>query len=208
MNTPLSRPTRQFPPYFGSLVRWTPLVLVLGIVSAARSHDAVQGDELRLTFSLQVTSEVVPTGDATCPLKLEIEGAGLTSLLGPVHDKASHCIGADGSANNGVFTFTGATLSGSPGGDDSEDSIEGQYLAQLVQTARSVFPTPTSSPGGYWLVYEQFCISKGTGKYVRIANNCPPSASPGRYFLARGSVDLDTGQANLFGTALVHLDSE
>jgi hypothetical protein len=175
--------------------------LALGLLSAVRSY---AGEELQLTFSVQLTTEVVPTADATCPLKLVIDGAGLTNLLGPVHDNASHCIRADGLADHGLFVFTGATLSGPPGGGDSEDSIGGQYLAHLAPTVKSVLPTPTSPARGYWLVYEEFCISNGTGKYARIANDCPTSTSPGRFFAARGSVDLDTGQANIYGSAIVH----
>lgn len=198
MNTPLTR-----------TARWLPLVLALGTVTTARSQNLATANELRLTLSAQLTSEVVPNADATCPLKLVIEGAALTNLLGPVHDNASHCIRADGSADHGLFVLTGATLGGQPGGDDSEDSIAGQYVARIVPTKRSVIPaTPGSSPGGYWLVYEEFCISKGTGKYVGIGNDCPTSTSPGHFFAARGSVDFDTGQVNIFGTALVHLTSE
>ena len=208
MDTPLTRTARHNPVSSRSLARWSPLVLALGMLSTARSQETVLADELRLTFSIQVTTEVVLSADTTCPLKLVIEGAALTNLLGPVHDDASHCIRADGSADHGLFTFTGASLSGLPGGEDSEDSITGQYLAHIVPTARSVIPTtPTSPPGGYWLVYEEFCIWKGTGKYARIANDCPTSTSPGRFFPARGSVDFDTGQANIYGTALVHLAS-
>jgi len=151
-----------------------------------------------------VTTKVVPAADANCPLKLVVEGAGLTNVLGPIHDNASHCIRADGSADHGLFRFTGATLSGPPGGGDSEDSISGQYLAHLVPTVNSVVPAPTSPARGYWLVYEEFCISNGTGKYAGIANDCPTSTNPGRFFAARGSVDLDTGQANIDGSAIVH----
>jgi hypothetical protein len=209
MNTQPTRKPRLNPGSSGSLTRWLPLVLALGMVTAAWSQDTVAADELRLTFSLQLTSQVVLTGDDTCPAKLVIEGAGEASLLGPVHENASHCIRPDGSADHGLFMFTGATLSAQTGGEDSEDSISGQYVARIVPTANSVFPTmPGSPPGGYWLVYEQFCISKGTGKYAGIANDCPTSTSPGRFFPARGSVDFDTGQANIFGTALVHLTSD
>ena len=184
-------------------------MLALGMMTIARPQDAIRADELRLTLSVQVTTEVVPTGDATCPLKLVIEGTGLTNLLGPVHDNASHCIRADGSADHGLFMFTGATLRGPPGGEDPDDSISGQYLAHIVPTPRSVFPaTPASPPGGYWLVYEEFCIWKGTGKYAHIANDCPTSTSQGHFFPARGSLDFDTGQANIYGTALVRLADE
>ena len=192
-----------------SLISWIVLVLAVTTVPTAQSQEGVSLDELPLTFSLQATSEVVLTGDATCPLKLLIEGAGLTSLLGPIHDNASHCIRADGSSDHGLFKFTGATLNGAPGGADSQDSISGQYVAHIVPTPRSVFPTtPAGSPGGYWLVYEEFCVSGGTGKFANIANDCPTSTSAGRFFAARGSVDLDTGQANIYGAARVHLDSE
>lgn len=209
MTTPITCATRQNLASSKSLISWIPLVLVLGTAPTAQSQDKVLGDELRLTFSLQATSEVVLTGDATCPLKLVIDGAGLTNLLGPIHDNASHCIRADGSADHGLFKFTGATLNGAPGGADSQDSISGQYLAHIVPTPRSVFPTtPAGSPGGYWLIYEEFCVLGGTGKFANIANDCPTSMGPGRFFPARGSVDLDTGQANIFGAARVHLDSE
>ena len=209
MNTLLTRIARHIPASSRTLVGWLPLALALGTVTTAQSQNTVLADELRLTFSAQLTSEVVFNADATCPLKLEIEGAALTNLLGPVHDNASHCIRADGAADHGLYTFTGATLSGPTGGEDSEDSITGQYLARIIPTARSIIPpTPASSPGGYWLIYEEFCIWKGTGKYVHIANDCPTSTSPGRFFPARGSVDFDTGQVNIYGTALVHLASE
>ena len=188
------------------LICGLPLALALCAVPTEYSQAAGWADELRLTFSAQVTSEVVLTGVATCPLKLVIEGAALTNLLGPVHDTASHCIAADGSAFDGLFLFTGATLSGPTGGTDSSDSISGQYTARIVPTARSVFPTtPTGSPGGYWLIYEEFCVSGGTGKFANIANDCPTSTSPGRFFPARGSVDFDTGQVNIYGAALVHI---
>jgi hypothetical protein len=126
-----------------------------------------------------------------------------------LQNSASHCVRADGSADHGVFTFIGAALGGPPGGEDSQDSITGQYVAHVVPTANSVFPaTPASPPGGYWLVYEAFCVWKGTGKYAAIANDCPTSTSPGRFFPARGSVDFDTGQANIYGTALVRVAFE
>jgi len=208
MNASSTRTARHIPVASRSLITWPALVLALGLVSIARSQDTFMGGELRLTFSLQATSEVMPTGDSTCPLKLMIQGVGLTSLLGPIRDEASHCVRSDGSADHGLFTFTGATLSGPPGGGDSEDTISGQYVARLLPTLKSVLPTPTSPPGGYWLVYEAFCISKGTGKYAHIANDCPTVTKPGRSFAARGSVDLDTGQANIYGTALIHLTWE
>ena len=205
MTTSLTRAARHNLASSKSLISWIPLVLALGTVASAQSQDGVWADELRLTFSLQATTKVVLTGDATCPLKLVIEGAGLTSLLGPIHDKASHCIRADGSADHGLFKFTGATLNGASGGGDSDDSISGQYVARIVPTARSVFPaTPAGSPGGYWLIYEEFCVLGGTGKFANIANDCPISTGPGRFFPARGSVDLDTGQVNIYGTARIH----
>jgi hypothetical protein len=188
---------------------WLSVALALGMATTARSQDASWAQGLRLTFSVQVTTEVVPNADPTCPLRVVIEGTGLTDLLGAVHDIASHCVGPDGLAENGRFTFTGATLVGPPGGGDSEDSISGQYIAHIVPTAQSVIPTtPSSSPGGYWLVYEEFCISQGTGKYARIANDCPTPTSAGRFYAARGSIDFDTGQANIYGSARVHLASE
>lgn len=191
----------------GSSIRWLPLLLALGAVPTAQSQP-IPEDGLRFTFSLQLTSEVVLTGDATCPLKLVIEGAGLSNLLGPIHSNASHCIRAAGVADQGLFKFTGATVAGTaPGGGDSGDSISGQYLAHVVPTARSVFPTtPTGSPGGYWLIYEEFCVSGGTGNLADIANDCPTSSSLGRFFAVRGSVDFDTGQVNIYGAARVRTE--
>jgi len=152
----------------------------------------------------QRASSCSTPADLTCPVRLIVEGAGLTNLLGPIHDDASHCDRPDGSADHGLFTFTGANLSGRAGGGDSEDSISGQYFAHLLPTVSSVVPTPTSPARGYWLVYEEFCISMGTGKYARIADDCPTSTNPGRFYAARGSVDLDTGQASIYGSAIVH----
>lgn len=209
MDTPLTHTARPIPASSRPFIRCLPLALALGLGITARSQDAFPADEMRLTFSIQVTTKGVLTGDPTCPFKLVIEGVALTNLLGPVHDNASHCVRADGSADHGVFTFIAAALGGPPGGEDSQDSITGQYVAHVVPTANSVFPaTPASPPGGYWLVYEAFCVWKGTGKYAAIANDCPTSTSPGRFFPARGSVDFDTGQANIYGTALVRVAFE
>ena len=104
----------------------------------------------KLSYSLQVTSKVRPTSDPACPLKLLIEGVGLTNLLGPVRDVQSHCIRQDGTLDHGVFTFAGAALGGLPGGDDSSDTISGQYRAHLVPSLTSVLSNP---PAGYWLGY-------------------------------------------------------
>ena len=209
MDTRLSHTAPTGSPSSRSLIRWLPLALALTVGTAAQSQEPFQVDGVRLTFSIQVTTKLVATDDPTCPFQLVIDGVGLTNLLGPVHDSASHCVAPDGSAYRGAFTFTGATLSGPPGGGDSQDSISGQYVAHLVQTENSVLPAaPGGAAGGYWLVYEAFCISKGTGRYAGIADDCPTSSSPGRFFPARGSVDLDTGQANIFGTALVRGDSD
>ena len=172
------------------------------VATAALSQVPPQSSEgLRLTYSLQVVTQTTPTSDPTCPLKVLVEGAGLTNLLGPIRDEQSHCARADGTVDQGVFTFTGATLTGAlPGGDDSDDSITGHYRAHLVPSLASQLTNP---PSGYWLTYGEVCILKGTGRFAGVVNDCPTSQSPGRFFPARLTLDINTGQANVFGTAIV-----
>jgi hypothetical protein len=152
-----------------------------------------------LTYSLQATTLLtVNHSDVTCPLKVVVEGAGLTNLLGPVHDSQSHCINpTNGNVEQGVFALIGAKLGGSaPGGVDSQGP-----------TPNSVFPSsPTASPGGYWLIYGQVCTAGGTGKYAHVRNECPTDTSPGHFVPARGSVDYDSGQANIYGTMSLHFE--
>jgi hypothetical protein len=174
------------------------------VITVALCEEPESPGALKLSYTLQVTSKVMPTSDLTCPLKLFIEGVGLTNLLGPIHDEQSHCIHQDGTVDHGVFTFMGAALGGLPGGHDSGDSISGQYRAHLVPSLTSVLSNP---PGGYWLVYGEVCIWKGSGKYAGVLNDCPTSESPGRFFPARIAFDLNTGQANVFGTAIVRFNS-
>jgi hypothetical protein len=190
--------------------RFSRLIVLLGALGAASavttvalSQEPESPGALKLSYSLQVTSKVMPTSDPACPLQLLIEGVGLTNLLGPIHDEQSECVHQDGTIDHGVFTFTGAALGGLPGGDDSGDSISGQYRAHFVPSLTSVLSNP---PAGYWLVYGEVCIGKGTGKYAGVVNDCPTSESPGRFFPARIAVDLNTGQANIFGTAIVRVN--
>ena len=159
-------------------------------------------DALKLTYSLQtITKSVLQPSDPTCPIKVLIAGAGQTNLLGPVHVEQSHCVQADGIVDQGVATLTGATLSGAlPGGGDSGDSITGQYRAHAVPTFASILANPL---GGYWLGYGEFCVWKGTGKFAGIVNDCGTIASPGRFFPARLTQDFNSGQANVFGIAIV-----
>jgi hypothetical protein len=186
------------------------LMLLLGacgagcsLGTAAFSGEGNPGSTLDLTYTVQVVGISSPTSDSTCPVKQLVEGAGLTNLLGTVHDEQSDCLHADGTVDQGVFTFHGATLGGGlPGGDDSADSITGQYRAHLVPSIASV---PSNPPAGFWLIYGEVCIEKGTGKFSGVVNDCPTSGSPGRYFPARLTIDLATGQANIFGTAKVRV---
>jgi hypothetical protein len=163
-----------------------------------------------LTYSAQATTQLtVNPSDVTCPLKVVVEGAALTNLLGPVHDSQSQCIDpTNGNVEQGVFTLTGASLGGSaPGGADSQDSIIGHYSAHTVPTPNSVFPSsPTGSPGGYWLIYGQVCTAGGTGKYAHVRNECPTGTSPGHFVPARGTLDYDSGQANVYGTMSLHFE--
>jgi hypothetical protein len=174
------------------------------VTTTALSDEPAPPGARTLTYSLQVITKGMPTSDPACPLKVLIEGAGLTNLLGPIHDVQSHCAQEDGTVDNGVFTFTGAALGGLPGGDDSGDSITGQYRAHLMPSLASQLSNP---PAGYWLTYGEVCIWKGTGKYVDIINDCPQSGSSGRFFPARLTLDFNTGQANVFGTAIVRFSN-
>jgi hypothetical protein len=179
--------------------------LACTVLTLARAQDSEHAGQLELTYSLQVVTQAVPTSDPKCPLKVLVEGAGLTSLLGPVHDVQSHCAHEDGSVDQGVFTFTGAALGGAlSGGDDSDDSISGQYRARLVPSVGSVFTVP---PSGFWLTYGEICIWKGTGRFAGVVNDCPTSTSSGRFFPARLTLDLNSGQGHVFGTAIVRLGS-
>jgi hypothetical protein len=176
------------------------------LATAALSEEATQRATLYLTYSLQIVARSTPTSDPTCPIKQLVEGAGETNLLGPVHDVQSDCIQEDGTITQGVFTLTGATLAGGlPGGDDSDDSISGQYKAHLVPTIASVLSNP---PAGYWLIYGEVCVSGGTGKFAGVINDCPTSDRPGQYYPARLTVDLTVGQANVFATVPVNSRGE
>ena len=187
--------------------------VLAGALISTLPHDAASADEdgrATLTYSLQATTLLTVNGsDVTCPLRVVVEGAGLTNVLGPVHDSQSHCINAmNGNVEQGVFKFSGAKLGGSaPGGMDSQDSVIGHYSAHSVPTPNSVFPSsPTASPGGYWLIYGEVCTAGGTGRYAHIRNECPTDTSPGHFVPARGSVDYDSGQANIYGTMSLHFD--
>jgi hypothetical protein len=170
-------------------------------VPVALSAEPALTGAVKLSYSLQViTKALPPTTDPACPVKVLVDGTGLTNLLGPIHDEQSHCPHEDGTLDNGVFTFTGAALGGLPGGDDSGDSITGKYRAHVVPSVGSELTNP---PGGYWLGYGEVCIWKGTGKFAGVINDCPTASSPGQFFPARLSVDFDTGQASIFGTAVV-----
>jgi hypothetical protein len=161
--------------------------------------------DLSLHYSIYTTSAITPTTDPACPLQVVISGAGLTDLLGPIHDEQSHCVQLDGSIDHGVVTFTGASLAGPPGGSDAADSITAQYRAHMVPTARSILPTATTPPGGFWLIYGELCVWKGTGKFANTINDCPVSGNAGRFVPARGTLDFDTGQASIFGLEALRL---
>ena len=189
------------------------MLIVLGAtIAASTAMTASLGDEdvdasqsLRLTYSVHVTSKTTPSSDPTCPLKVVLAGAGLTNLLGPVHDEQSHCAQLDLTVDHGVVTFTGAALGGPPGGTDSAASITARYRAHLVPTVRSILPTAMTPPGGFWLIYGEVCVWKGTGKFANVINDCPVPGNPGRFVPARGTLDFDTGQANVFGFEVVRL---
>lgn len=196
--------------------RWLtlPVATVLaGALITSLPRGGASADEdggATLTYSLQATTLLtVNPSDVTCPLKVVVEGAGLTNLLGPVHDSQSHCINpTNGNVEQGVVTFTGASLVGSaPGGKDSQDSVIAHYSAHAVPTPNSVFPSsPTASPGGFWLIYGQVCTAGGTGKYAHVRNECPTATSPGHFVPARGTVDYDSGQVNVYGTVSLHFE--
>jgi hypothetical protein len=188
-------------------------MVLAGALITTVPRDVASADEdgrATLTYSLQATTLLtVNPSDVTCPLKVVVEGAGLTNVLGPIHDSQSHCINpTNGNVEQGVFTLTGAKLGTSaPGGVDSQDSVIGHYRAHAVPTPNSVFPSsPTGSPGGYWLIYGQVCTAGGTGKFAHVRNECPTDTSPGHFVPARGSVDYDSGQANIFGTMSLHFE--
>jgi hypothetical protein len=175
--------------------------LVPAVLSGAPESPGVQ-----LTFTVHVAAQNTPTSDRNCPLKQLVEGAGLTNLLGPVHDEQSDCIHPDGTIDQGVFTLTGGALAGGlPGGDDSGDSISGQYRAHIVPTVVSQLTNP---PAGFWLIYGEVCTWKGTGKFAGVVNDCPTTTSPGRFVPARLTVDFNTTQAMAFGTMVVRFKGE
>ena len=196
-----------------SLLTLSVAMAVAGALIASLPREDASADEdgrVILTYSVQATTLLtVNHDDVNCPLKVVVEGAGLTNLLGPVHDSQSHCINpTNGNVEQGVFALIGAKLGGSvPGGVDSQDSVIGHYSAHAVPTPNSVFPSsPTASPGGYWLIYGQVCTAGGTGKYAHVRNECPTDTSPGHFVPARGSVDYDSGQANIYGTMSLHFE--
>lgn len=177
------------------------LTAACATVPVALSAEPALTGAVNLSYSLQViTKTLPPTTDPMCPIKVLVEGTGLTNLLGPIHDEQSHCAHEDGTVDNGVFTLTGAALGGLPGGDDSGDSITGKYRAHVVPSVASELTNP---PGGYWLAYGEVCIWKGTGRFSGVINDCPTASSPGRFFPARLSVDFTTGLASISGTAVV-----
>lgn len=194
---------------FGTSIR--SLFIFLGVGACALTAGSValadapraRASTVEMTYALQATSEVTPTADPACPLTLVIVGSGHADLLGVIHDEQSHCLRNDGTFDGGIFTFTAAVLDASPGGADAADTVVGKYRGRLVPalpTSKSVFTNP---PGGYWLIYGEVCIWKGTGRFAGIVNDCPAPGSAGHFFPARGTTDLDTGQANIFGSAIV-----
>jgi hypothetical protein len=194
---------------------WTLSVAMVlaGALITTVPRDVASADEdgrATLTYSLQATTLLtVNLSDVTCPLRVVVEGAGLTNVLGPIHDSQSHCINpTNGNVEQGVFTLTGAKLGGNaPGGVDSQDSVIGHYSAHAVPTPNSIFPSsPTGSPGGYWLIYGQVCTAGGTGKFAHVRNECPTDTSPGHFVPARGTLDYDSGQANIYGTMSLHFE--
>jgi len=100
------------------------VLIVLGATIAASTamtapladEDGDSSQSLRLAYSIQATSKTTPTSDPTCPLKVVVSGAGLTNLLGPIHDEQSHCAQLDLTQDHGVVTFTGASLGGAARG--------------------------------------------------------------------------------------------
>lgn len=188
-----------------------PAVLIALGTAIAVSGTALAGEandpstNLKLSYSIYSTSTITPTTDPACPLKVVIAGAGLTDLLGPIHDEQSHCVQLDGSIDQGVAKFTAGSVGGSPGGSDSADSITAQYRAHVVPTPQSVLPTATTPAAGFWLIYGELCVWKGTGRFANVINDCPVSGSAGHFVPARGTLDFDTGQASVFGTEAIRL---
>jgi hypothetical protein len=64
---------------------------------------APESPGVQLTYTVQVAVQNTPTSDSKCPLKQLVEGAGLTNLLGPVHDVQSDCAHPDGTVDQGVW---------------------------------------------------------------------------------------------------------
>jgi hypothetical protein len=184
------------------------VITVLGTLGAAcalmpvaLSGETDSGGIRILTYTVQAAVQTTPTADPNCPLKQLVGGAGLTNLLGPVHDEQSDCVHPDGTIDQGVFTLTGAALTGGlPGGNDSGDSISGQYRARIVPTVGSQLTNP---PGGFWLIYGEVCTWKGTGRFADVVNDCPTDTSPGRFVPARLTVDFNSNEAIAFGTMVV-----
>jgi hypothetical protein len=196
----------------GGIVQFSRFFILLGASAACAGAAATTSDESdsqgsrKLTYSLQVVTKAAPTSDPTCPLEVLVEGAGLTNLLGPIHDWQRHCAHQDGTVDQGVFTFSAAALVGTlPGGQDSKDSISGKYRARLVP---SVGSNTSGPPSGYWLTYGEVCIWKGTGRYADVIDDCPSVGKPGRFFPARLTLDLNTGQGNVFGVAVVRFNED
>jgi hypothetical protein len=120
-----------------------------------------------------------------------IEGAGTATLLGPVHDSQSHCLGfPEVDANGkmrlpffaGIFVLT----------DHYGRTFTGHYFGALVQTITSVLPTATSAPAGSWIIEGHVCMKSAS--HVRIVDDCAAN----RYAPARGITDLGTGAASIF----------
>src|SRR6202008_1573079 len=70
------------------------VITVLGTLGAAcalmpvaLSGATASGNVRILTYTVQIATQTTPTADPNCPLKQLVEGAGLTDLLGPVHDE-------------------------------------------------------------------------------------------------------------------------
>ena len=190
----------------GTVTRLVTLGAAFAFVAAASSGEPDSQGTLTLTYTVQIATQTTPTADPSCPLKQLVEGAGLTNMLGAVHDEQSDCVHPDGTIDQGVFTFTGAVLAGGlPGGADSGDSISGQYRAHLVPTVASQL---TSPPSGFWLIYGEVCTWKGTGRFSNVVNDCPTDTSPGRFVPARLTVDFNTNEAIAFGTMAVRFNTE
>jgi hypothetical protein len=185
---------------------------VLTMVVAGESES---GTALKLTYSIQAITQIGTDPKCAQPNEafINIEGAGQANLLGPLHVAQHHCVVVQPNpqtgqpellVEQGVAILTGARLGpGLPqGGEDSEDSITGQYRARAVPTIASVQSLP---PGGFWLGYGEFCVWKGKGRFESVINDCPTAESPGRFFPARITQDFSTRQVNVFGIAIVRL---